>query len=435
MLIRFRVRNFLSFKDEVEFSMIPGRTKQHPSHVISGGSGRNDTDLLRAGVIYGANAAGKSNLIHALSFARMLITQGVEARESIPVIPFKLDKEFYTQPSKFEFEIRCGDKDYLYGFEADAERIQAEWLHQIKKTTTVLIFERKTDEKKKTSIKFDNLKFDTKKDADFLEFVGRGTRSNRLFLTETIEREVKFFEDVYNWFESLMIIYPDSHFQIDFVNNQRTNAIVKYLEKFGTGVCGFDVPKISAEAEIPGRILRDIVKALKPGEKMALTNPVEGQRYMITKSDEGEIVANKFVLKHRMNDCDDEVPFDAGDESDGTNRLIDLLPILVPSNEEPRVYIIDELDRSLHPKLCYELIKEFLTNNGQSQLIVTTHESNLLTFDLLRRDEIWFVEKDKQGATSAYSLEAYTPRYDKDIQKGYLLGRFGAIPMIGKKPF
>ena len=114
---------------------------------------------------------------------------------------------------------------------------------------------------------------------------------------------------------------------------------------------------------------------------------------------------------------------------------MDLLPILTVPDDKPRVFIIDELDRSLHPNLCYQLIDEFLSSPNQNQLIVTTHESNLLTFDLLRRDEIWFVEKNRQGSSVVYSLEEFTPRYDNDVQKGYLLGRFGAIPFIGKKAF
>ena len=436
MLIRFRVRNFLSFKDEVEFSMIPGRSKQHLEHLISGGSGRNDLDLLPIGVIYGANASGKSNFVHALSFAKKLITQGVKAREIIPVTPFRLDTSFHTQSSKFEFELRCGDQDYLYGFEVNAEVVQSEWLHQIKKTTTTALFERNTNAQKETTISFDKIKFETKDDKNFFDYVARGTSPNQLFLSETIEREVKLFEEIYTWFENLTVIYPDTPSIIGLsLDDIRTNDMVEYLKKFGTGICGFDLQEVSAEAEIPKDVLKDIKKELKPGSPMALIEIAERQRYVITKSKEGKIVANKFFLKHRMNNCDDEITFDTRDESDGTNRLMDLLPILVPLNNESKVYIIDELDRSLHPNLGYEFVKEFLAQTGQSQLIVTTHESNLLTFDLLRRDEIWFVEKDQSGATSAYSLEEYTPRYDKDIQKGYLLGRFGAIPVIGKTPF
>lgn len=212
--------------------------------------------------------------------------------------------------------------------------------------------------------------------------------------------------------------------------------MVKYLTNVGTGVSGFDFIEISPESELPKKVVDDVVKNLKSGEqKGVLVEGQKTQRYIFSKAENGKLVVSKLVLKHKMSDCDEETAFDTDDESDGTNRLMDILPILSISDENSRVFLIDELDRSLHPNLCYQLIQDFLAKSNESQLIVTTHESNLLTFDLLRRDEIWFVEKDKQGSTALYSMEEFTPRYDKDVQKGYLLGRFGAIPIIGEKPF
>jgi AAA15 family ATPase/GTPase len=163
--------------------------------------------------------------------------------------------------------------------------------------------------------------------------------------------------------------------------------------------------------------------------------PYYRQYYIIAKSNNQELKISKLMLKHKVGGGE-ETLMDTAEESDGTLRLMDIIPILYKREGHSQVFIIDELDRNLHPNLCYQLIQLFLVQeDSNSQLIVTTHESNLLTFNLLRRDEIWFVEKDPQGASVAYSLEEFTPRYDKDIQKGYILGRFGAIPIIGKKPF
>jgi hypothetical protein len=141
------------------------------------------------------------------------------------------------------------------------------------------------------------------------------------------------------------------------------------------------------------------------------------------------------MLKHKMLDCNEVALMDMSEESDGTLRLLDLAPILTLPEQRTRVFVVDELDRSLHPSLCYDLIERFFQQPGSSQLIVTTHEINILTFDLMRRDEIWFVEKNEQGMSKMYSLEEFTPRYDKDIRRGYLLGRFGAIPLIDRKLF
>jgi uncharacterized protein len=439
MLIRFRVSNYLSFKDVVEFSMIPGRTKQHPKHVISNNL-NNDINLLRAGIVYGANAAGKSNLVKAIWFAKNFILDGFPSRKVIPVTPFKLDKASLQQPSKFEFEIRIDGVDYLYGFEVDPEKVCAEWLHTIRKSTTVPLFERITDSQGKTHVEFSNMKLG-KKELEKLAIYGEGTPPTKSFLAESVERNRDVFKNVYEWFKKLVVIYPESRYDfitLDIIGkktNINTNVMVDYLKKSGTGVCGFDTKRFSPDTEIPREVLADISKDLKPGEKASLIDSSEGNRYLISKDDQGEIVANKLMLKHKMADSDDDALFEPNEESDGTIRLMDLSPIVTNPDKEAGIYIIDELDRSLHPILCYQLIQDFLEKSSNSQLIVTTHESNLLNFNLLRRDEIWFVEKDQRGATALYSLEEFTPRYDRDIQKGYLLGRFGAIPILGKKFF
>ncbi len=141
----------------------------------------------------------------------------------------------------------------------------------------------------------------------------------------------------------------------------------------------------------------------------------------------------KLMTGHKIKDRPDEAFLDITAESDGTRRLIDLLPALHLLLRSGGVCIIDEFDRSLHPIISFKIIELFLNNQTglDSQLIVTTHESGLLNLNLLRRDEIWFVEKNKDGASSLYSLEEFVPRYDSDVGKGYLHGRFGAIPVVG----
>ncbi len=437
MLIRFRVQNFLSFKEEVELSMIPGKARQHPSHIVSGGESRYDIHLLRAAVVYGANASGKSNLVKAIDFARSLIIQGTKARSNIPVRTFKLDNACASQPSRFEFEMRVRSRNYLYGFEVDSQQVHAEWLYEIRKTTETMLFERHNGRQEKSEVEFGNVKFENKKEADFLQFVAMGTRPNQLFLTECIERDVKRFEDVYNWFaRSLVVVFPETKYMVRFdMQDADTQAIARYLEQFGTGVCGFEFEPVSPETGLPKGVFETISRELKPSVPIHLIDQHQ-RRYLISLNDQNEVRVSKLMLKHRAGDCQDDILMDAEDESDGTLRLMDLIPILQVPKEKTRVYVIDELDRSLHPNLCYQWIELFLAQpDSASQIVVTTHESNLLSFDLLRRDEIWFVEKDQQGASKVYSLEEFTPRYDKDIQKGYLLGRFGAIPIMGKKSF
>jgi AAA15 family ATPase/GTPase len=440
MLIRFRVSNFLSFKEETELSMIPGLTQQHPEHVVRTGKQHYDIRILRTSVIYGANASGKSNLVKAMHFARELIVEGAKPKQTIGVKPFKLDHSCADKPARFEFEFRHNGRNYWYGFEVDSTKVHTEWLHELKKTTHVPIFERTTPNGEKTMVQFGNLEISDKKEGDFLDFVAIGTRPNQLFLHESIERNVKQFEQVYQWFDkALVIIFPDSHYLINLdVQAKNTQAVVQYLEQFDTGVCGFSLQTISPEGELPSDMLKDLSRDLKTGNAVRVMQLSQfgTSHYLVSKNEEQELEVSKLMLKHRMRDGNEEVSMDTTEESDGTVRLMDLIPILTRGEQESRVYVIDELDRSLHPILCYRLIEQFLAQpNKTSQVIVTTHETNLLDLALLRRDEIWFVEKDTQGVSHTYSLEEFSPRYDKDIQKGYLLGRFGAIPFMGRQQF
>lgn len=434
MLIRFRVSNFLSFNQQVELSMISGKTRQHTGHIISGGGGRNDIDTLKAALVYGANASGKSNLIKAIDFAKKLVTGGTKTNQTIPVHPFRLDAANLKELSKFEFEFRQLGTNYLYGFELNAQKIFSEWLYEIKKTTEEMLFERSSNGDEKTKVTFGSTV--KKKDKEFLEYVARGTRPNQLFLTESVDRNVDYFKPVYNWFaETLVVIYPDTRFAITpYVAGGETlvNQVVDYLEKFDTGVCGFQLVPIEVKDVFPSELLRKLSENIKPGQHgTVVSTSANNASYIVDKDTGGELKTSKLMLKHTMGECNEQTLFEMDEESDGTIRLIDLIPILNDPKEHNRVYLIDELDRSLHPDLSHAFIEFFLQDRAStSQIIATTHEATLLDLDLLRRDEIWFVDKDRTGASSLYSLEEFSPRYDKDIEKGYLLGRFGATPII-----
>jgi AAA15 family ATPase/GTPase len=434
MLIRFQVSNFLSFHQEIEFSMISGKTRSLPHHVVKG-ENRYDLNILRSAAIYGPNASGKTNLIKAMDFARNLILAGTKAQEAIPRRPFKLARSAPEEPSKFAFEFKHGDRSFNYGFELDARRIQSEWLYEIKRTTETMLFERTTTKAGKTKVEFGRISTANNEERDFLQFVARGTRPNQLFLTECIERNVEHFDDAYRWFsERLLIIFPTTQYlMLGELGKKRklSDRIVQILEGFGIGISGFELIEANPDLEFSEAFNAEMRKVIGKDPVTIAVARSDGERFIVQVSPEAEIKAQKLVLKHRMVDGG-ETPFEMSEESDGTRRLLDLVPVLTISQHN-KVVVIDELDRSLHPSLSREFIRAFLDPESTSQLIVTTHDSTLLDFDLLRRDEIWFVEKDSAGASNVYSLEEFTPRFDKDIEKGYLLGRFGAVPIIKER--
>jgi uncharacterized protein len=418
--------------------MIAGRTRKHPHHVIRGQS-RNDLNLLKAGVIYGANASGKSNLIRAMEHARNLIVKGTRPKQ--PISPdrfkFKLDESCADQPTKFEFEFRSHGASYAYGFELSPRKIHTEWLYKIRKTDQTMIFERETTDSDEAVVTLGKIDFKDDADKQRIELTRIGTRPNQLFLTQSIENRVEQFEDVMFWFKRLSLIFPDTKAKgLGIISNQDSGVLVKFLQLFNTDISGLGFEKIddfyNDVKELTPDMKDRLIEELEPDTITTIQSLSNNNHFMIQMNNDGDIEASKLRTKHLMPGTDEEVSFEMYEESDGTLRLMDLVPALISVLGGDRVYIIDELDRSLHPKLSRKFLELFLNHKKEnlSQLIVTTHESSLLDLELLRRDEIWFVEKDKDGASSIYSLEEFKPGYDKDLRKGYLLGRFGAIPIV-----
>jgi uncharacterized protein len=430
MLAQFTVENFLSFKDETVFSMLAAEEEHHHNHIIKNGRGKK-ISLLRAAALYGANASGKSNLIKAIAFARNLIVNGTNVGQTLGVIPFKLSKETLERPSRFEFIFKQAGIVYSYGFKLNSNRILEEWLFATQQDKEELCFKRKTSAREKVSVQFGDFLTDKNTNGkQFLEFVAQGTRPNQLFLTEAADRNVKATKLLFDWFKtSLIILYADSEnrtLALEVLSNkQLTSFIANFLQSVDTGI-----NKISIE-ETPFEF--DIDK-----ESSVLTESEDWETWTLHWLKEGRKVINrddqriKLTLKteHRAENGI-ATEFDLEEESEGTQRLINLLPALYELENNEKVIFIDELDRRLHPLLSRMFVETALAGKKKSQLIFTTHDTNLLDLDLLRRDEIWFVEKDKSGASHLYSLAEFKLRPDLPIQKGYLQGRFGAIPFIG----
>lgn len=447
MLIRFSIENFSSFKERVSFSMIPGKgtlKQAHKSNAVKGIS------VLKAGVVFGANASGKSNLIKAIDFGKSLILRGTKSEMSIDYQYFKLDKSYLNKNSRIEYEIQHRGKNYAYGFVFNSEQIVEEWLYEISKKKEILVFERNSNKKSNFDLG-SLLKKNTKEvQRQFLDFIAKGTPSNQLFLTEIRTRRVKDnvndisdLLNVIDWFQnSLKVILPDekykegikSELKDDFKLQTIFEELLKY---FDTGINGVYLEKIDLEKiEIPDKIINRIKEELfdQKSEIIRIILPYRNNTYFITKN-RNELLVHKFMTKHDVVGQKEPLYFDTSDESDGTNRIIDFIPLMIDLFQGGNVFVVDEMERSLHPNLIMDIFKIFLDNciGIDSQLIVASHESSLLTQKLLRKDEIWFIVKNEEGASKLHSLEEYNIRFDKEIRRDYLLGRFKAIPRIGNR--
>jgi hypothetical protein len=445
MLLQFTVSNFLSFDEEATFSMVPDKgDDRHPNHVLRVAN-KKDGASLRAAAIYGANGAGKSNLVKAILFARDLIVEGTRGNQAIPVSPFRL--RIADRPSGFEFIFHHLGFTYSYGFRADTDRITEEWLYATSDTPRsreVILFERTTNQAGETTIEFGAAFKHGEKAGQFHEFVARGTRQNQLFLTEAVDRNVDVVRPVSAWFRDVLTLVPAEgrHIHLELLtrwNAKFTDFVSALMRDSGTGVIEVRPTEVPTD-------LQDVLANLPAEERKAVAEKVaqlrdeeaisvvqsSGSRKWLMRSAPGELVEVQIRTVHRSADGSD-VEFSPDMESDGTRRLTNLAPVLFSmTGGTDKVVIIDELDRRLHPLLSRSFVEAALgCGSGRNQLIFTTHDTNLLDLDLLRRDEIWFIEKDEIGASRMYSLAEFNIRPDLKVGKGYLNGRFGAIPFLG----
>lgn len=437
MLLQFAVENFRSFRDRVELNMRASPSVRHP-----GRSAELSADLrvLRGAAIYGANASGKSNLIKALGLARELVIAGPASKDSaLPVEPFRLAAAAADRPATFEFYVCAGDALFGYSFALTSSRVVHERLCLVDRTSLA---------EEPLFVRGDKFEFfaaarGSSDEPGFLDYVARGTRPNQLFLHEAHERGVAFTAPLRRWFaETLTIIGPDSRFVSLEDLADKSESFRARLESMlawaDVGIVGVQTERHSLDERTRERVdqlLKD------PARREFLLRMVpRGRGTAVVRGDEGELEAVRIETRHRG--AESPVSFDLVDESDGTLRLMDLAPMLHFAEERNDVvFVVDELDRSLHTLLAQDLVRKFLavepaTGAATTQLIFTTHDTNLLDCELLGHDCVWFTEKEpKTGASSLYSLaefpEEQLAALGAGIERGYLQGRFGAIPFLG----
>ena len=429
MLIRFSVENWMSFKEKATFSSIATNERQHGKRIPKIKKLRKR--ILPVAAIYGANASGKTNFFKAIHFSKELVVKGTQPDNLISVEPFILgSSEQAKQPTKFEFDILIDNAVYSFSFSLNNRGILEEKLMLVSVSDEKLLYHRKS-EKHELELPAIN---------DELRFAFRGTRNNQLFLTNSISQNIDDFRPVYNWFKNnLQLIGPESAFIPfeQFFNELSPlyKIMNEKLSSLDTGVVNLGSEKTSFEdTPFPKIIKMQLKEELDEGTTVRLTDDQINERFVITK-DKGKLIAKKLVSYH-LNSDGSKTKFNISQESDGTQRVIDMLPAFVEltHTQHKKVYVIDELDRSLHTHLTRSLLDNYLdncSNKTRSQLLFTTHDLLLMDQKLLRRDEIWITDRKNNGSSSLIPLSDYENiRYDKDIQKSYLQGRFGGIPRV-----
>jgi len=429
MIISFAIENWMSFRDRVSFLMTASRERQHGERVPK--VDKYQTRILPIAAIYGGNASGKTNFFKALNFAKSLVVKGTQPDSLIAVEPFRLDAKGMELPSRFAFELLIDETIYEFSFAVTRRAILEERLVVITSTSETVLYDRRGGEPNFHKSLADDL---------FLKFAFNGTRDNQLFLTNSVSQKVEKFKPVYDWFKNtLELIAPDWRFEPfeQFLEEGHPlyATMNDMLQKLDTGIVHLGGEEIPFEnIPMPESLKTKLQEDVKEGMTVRLRTEPTNERFMITRKD-GELTAKKLVAFHPKTDGT-ETKFEIRQESDGSQRIIDLLPAFLELSAQMsnKVYVIDEIDRSLHTLLTRRLLETYLSNcstESRTQLLLTTHDVLLMDQQLLRRDEMWVAERDGTGSSNLLSFSDYKDvRYDKDIRKSYLQGRLGGIPRI-----
>ena len=412
MLLRFGVSNHLSIRDPQDL-LFTASSLRDPHEGLIDCSAAPRGSVVPAVVIYGANASGKSNLVHAMvTMQRMVLfsqTQG-DPRGSVTRYPFRLDAASAAEPSRFDLDFVLKGVRYHYGFDATDDEFTSEWLYSFPKSHRRTLFEREGD-----SYHFGR------------ELRGRNTviseltKRNSLFLSAAAQHRHEQLSSVFRYFLSLPTFLSASVPNVEAVTAIAQDGIdsrvIRFLGKINTGVCNYR----SRETRLPDEIRelrRDLIDLMSKWSEGAFE----------TGPDDKQIA---IELGHRTRDGDPAY-IELGLESAGTLRLLMVLSLAYNALDNGVPVIIDELDASLHTLASEAVLGLFCsheTNPKGAQLIATTHDTNLLASPMLRRDQVWFTEKDAYGATVLFPLTEIRTRSGDNFEKGYLQGRYGAIPL------
>lgn len=448
MLIKLTISNFKSFEKETSFTMISSNKiqskREHRVDLMS------STNILKYAAIYGANASGKSNLVEAVNFIKECL------KNSIPVNYMdsfcKNHENNINNPSTFEIQFSIDKRIYAYGFSVTMKKreIEAEWLYQLYQTGSAYpIFEWEKGTKpilgEKLGLKnADDVRaktyiddFDENSSVLFLSVMNRGKKY-------TPESKLVIFKEIFNYLNEQIIVCTPKTSITDFqryYDEASLTRIADIIKSFDTGISEITIEDTTVEEiskEVPQPILEDILKEIKKAIEHTNKNQLrfslrnELSFYNFEYSSGQDLKITTLKIKHGKSYYD----FRYKEESDGTRRLFEFIDMLMSINKG-RVYIIDEMERSLHPKLTKHFIETFnkIHLNDDIQLVFTTHEASIMDQDLFRRDEIWFVERDTNNVSNLYSLDRFKERYDKKLSKSYLEGRYGAIPVFSDFSF
>ncbi len=442
MLLRYIVSNYKSIGHAIEFSMFPTEKSTDDRFLKTITTRAGEWKILQRAGFFGPNASGKTTFIESVAFARDFIADGQKSGKNTGVNQFRGDVEDLNNISTFQFMFFLNGDVYDYGFTLDRHQVHEEWLMVLTETEFVPMFTRITDANGHTQIDIESeFAQEDSKERNLAEVLKEGIQANQknqLFLYKLYDNGLEKAEQLVEWFKGIQIIFPSAKVLWLPVRLAKDDDFRRFiseaLKKLDTGVSDVSVVsnkidfKEFAEKTDLSKEIVDNVEDIGNG----ILN-LDGEYFIFSEDENKRTVLLQMKFEHHLNNK--VVRFNIDEESDGTQRLLDLLPILFAMQKSRApFYFVDELDRSLHTKLSKYLLSTFIQNCNEtcSQIIFTAHDVNLINLDEFRQEEIWFVEKNKYGESSLKPFSDFEVRDGQDVLKAYLNGRFGAVPKIGR---
>ena len=414
MLIQFAVANYRSIKGEATLSLVAGPGREHRERNVREPVMQGDvraTPLLRSAAIYGANAAGKTNLIQALGAMRKVVVNSSRTDRKLPVTPFLLGGEHADQPTQFEVGCIVDGVRYQYAFSATKDVVAGEWLYAWPRGRPQLWFTRQS-----ANGGVPEFAFGGKLQGD-REVWRRATRNNALFLSTAASLNSAQLRPLYDWFRTRLHVAGIGGWNRSYseqrVQGQRKADVVRFLQAADLAVSDLRVEEQEnteevIEDEFPREVREEVKKTFVGG------------------SDRRVRIVHRDPAGH-------PVDLDLDEESDGTQRVFALAGPWIDVLEKGHVAVIDELHDHLHPMLVRYLVERFHDSalDSDAQLVFSTHDTSILSQDVFRRDQIWFCERNVRNETEIVPLSDFRPRKGiENLERSYLAGRYGAVPYI-----
>ncbi len=418
MLIEFSVANFRSIAERQTLSLVASTAKElRATHVVED----HPLPLLSTAAMFGPNASGKSNLFRSIAMLQWLVqwSAGLQPGQPLPLVPFRLAPEAAKRPSEFEIHFIADGVRYQYGFSATPQKVVAEWLNAHPKGPARLLFDRTLDSDSRSTWKM-GPSFEGS--AQQHKLWQESTRENALFLSTAVQLNNTQLRPVFDWLTQKLVV---------LTQGLAVNPVPTFeLLRNPTGTARLMSLLKAADVGIERIELKE--------DDSAPPWPVGGVRLVVTRSPTPDNPSPKpqsmRVLAWHTQTDGEAIAFDLGDESDGTRKLFEHAGGLLRALDNGATVCIDEIDTSLHPYITRFLVQQFQQphNRHGAQLIFSTHDTTLLDPELLRRDQFWLVEKDPRGCTGLTPLLDYSPRKGESLERGYLKGRYGAVPVVGQ---